>query len=132
MKGQPPRIEHSPTREPVNRQAALIMRRANWINQPPIAETVSAERYEAMKIENEQQKLKIWAQKNEINVLNKKLVKIKREHQESKKHLEEVIAEARKKAEIMVGDEKIMLTKRLNKIEAILKLEGIGPDPKPA
>lgn len=117
-----PRIESNPVREPINKQSALIMRPASWINRPLINETVPIEKYEAVKKENEALKLSKAAQAQHIQALKKKVSKLAEQLLESDKELRAVLAEGRARADALDGDEKVMAHKFITKSETLLKV----------
>lgn len=91
MRGQPPRIEGEPNREPVNLQTALVMRRATWINRSPLEEPITREKFEAMKADLNALRIKHMGVAMELASTKRKLTNIVRESDLARKEYEKAL-----------------------------------------
>jgi hypothetical protein len=90
-KSEPRKVIGDPTREPVNRETALLLRKATWIERPPWTPEPKLESINELKAELKEMKTKHQNLKMELEATRLRLVKAKKDAREAREHLREIL-----------------------------------------
>lgn len=116
-KNKPPQIVSNPVREPVNRNTALLMRKASWIEQPiPEEPNMELSRLRQENSDLKKQKFLVCAQLASTHAL---LQKTKKRLDDSKAEMARCIEQYEEKIKGMEGQKKLDAEKDLRKYKVI-------------
>lgn len=121
-KHKPPRVVGGdPVREPINMQAALITRKATWIEKPLPPEPEPLENIKRLKEELVSEKWKNLQLAGQVAAMQKKMDKCKAEYFETLSNLKLLIARAEEKIRMDPSDEnKVRILRKLKTLSRVI------------
>ncbi len=123
--GQPPRVVRDSTRQPVNLQAALIIRKApEWARPLPPERPKQCE-WDRLREELDVVKKNNIALRQEMTALRKKCQYFKSQSEQAQARMREIISEMKKKEQLETGSNKELLSKKIKRAEIFLRLSMI-------
>lgn len=121
------KVVSNPVREPINRQAAFIMRKAKWIEQPIPDSPENKAELTQLREEVKQLKAKNIAQAQHLTSLRKRCDKYEADLKSAQRRMEDAAKQLSEKASNATGEEKEKLEKASKRAATMALLTGIKP-----
>lgn len=119
------KVVSNPTREPINRQSALVMRKASWIEQPIADSPENKEELMSLREEVKQLKAKSIAQAQHLTGLRKQIDRYRSDLDDAAKRLSELSEKLSGQANEATGQDRINKEKAAKRAKTLAVLATI-------